>query len=254
MLNRRERKKLGSVLDVKLILNIDEDKRRKNIFPEKNNDISKKKFFLIFTVTSISVIDTQSTSFSSQNETSFPSSSSSSTSSTNSLSANATSSNTTSSSANRVNQQLQQQKSTATSNVVNSSISSNNNNNLLNDWHDVIRLPNSAIRQLKTSPSKEEQRSFAKIVVYAYKNLHQLLSDADQQRVGVDALEGESLVVNSRVISASIDGTLSSAGEARISDPVIVRFQHLQKTNAAIDDVVCVYWDLVRKLIIININ
>jgi len=217
----------------------------------------QKKFFLIFSVTSISVIDTQSTSFSSQNETRFPSSSSS-TSSTNSLSANATSSSntTSSSSANRVNQQLQQ-KSTATSTVVNSSsISGNHNNNnnnnlILNDWNDVIRLPNSAIRQLKTSPTKEEQRSLAKIVFYAYKNLHQLLSDADQQLVGVDALEGESLVVNSRVVSASLDGTLSSAGEARISDPVIIQFQHLQKTTAAIDDVVCVYWDLVR---IINHN
>ena len=204
-----------------------------------NNDSS---IFVLFSVTSISVIDTQAASFTSQNETCFPSLSTS----TYSMSSNTSTTNTTTGTNNnnstyRVNQQQNKNTTPTTPVVLN-----NNNNLLLNDWSDIIRLPNAAIRQLKTSPSKEEQRSLAKIVFYSYKNLHQLLSDADQQLTGADALEGEHLVVNSRIISASIDGTLSSAGEARITEPVLIRFQHLQKTTAAPDDVVCVYWDLVR--------
>ena len=196
-------------------------------------------------MTSISVIDTQAASFTSQNETCFPSLSTS----TYSISSNTSTTNTTTATNNnstyRVNQQ-QNKNTTPTTPVALGNNNNNNNNLLLNDWSDIIRLPNAAIRQLKTSPSKEEQRSLAKIVFYSYKNLHQLLSDADQQLTGADALEGEHLVVNSRIISASIDGTLSSAGEARIREPVLIRFQHLQKTTAANEDVVCVYWDLVR--------
>ena len=173
-----------------------------DIFFRKKIKMTFKFFSLsLQTVTSISVIDTQSTSFSSRNQTSFPSSASSSSSSS---SGNATSSSSSSSFTgtstttppNRVNQQSK--KSTVTSTISpnnNNNINgNNNNNNLLNDWTDSIRLPHEAIRQLRTTPTKEEQRSLAKVVFYAYKNLHQLLSDADQQLTNLEALEGEHLV------------------------------------------------------------
>ena len=158
-----------------------------------------KFFFLsLQTVTSISVIDTQSTSFSSRNQTSFPSSASSSSSSSsgNATSSSSSSSNgtTTTTTPNRVNQQSKKSTATSTISPNNNSNGNNNNNNLLNDWSDVIRLPHEAIRQLRTTPAKEEQRSLAKVVFYAYKNLHQLLSDADQQLTNLEALEGEHLV------------------------------------------------------------
>ncbi len=159
------------------------------------------KFFSLQTVTSISVIDTQSTSFLSQNQTSFPSSTSSSSSSGNATSSSS-SNGTTTTTPNRVNQQSK--KSTATSTISpnnnNNNSNGNNNNNLFNDWTDVIRLPHEAIRQLRTTPAKEEQKSLAKVVFYAYKNLHQLLSDADQQLTNLETLEGEQLVSNSPTI------------------------------------------------------
>jgi hypothetical protein len=73
-------------------------------------------------------------------------------------------------------------------------------------------------------------------------NRSQLLSDADQQLAAVG--DGADLVVNSRVVSASVDAPVTS-DDASLTEPVRIRFQHLQKTMASIDDVVCVYWDLV---------
>ena len=117
----------------------------------------------------------------------------------------------------------------------------------MSDWNDVIRLPNSAIRQMKTSSSKDNQRSLTRVVFHAFKNLHQLLSDADQQLGGSSSGTGNPvLVVNSRVVSASVDAASGSSDELILNEPVRIRFQHLQKTKGALEDVVCVYWDLVR--------
>ena len=198
--------------------------------------IPNKEMLISFSVASISVIDTQSSTFATgRNETLFPSSS------TPSASSNS-SANATSSTSNRVNQHLQLKK-TATATT---DISSNNNNNFLNDWNDVIRLPNSAIGQLKkASNAKDEQKSFAKVVFQSFKNLHQLLADADQQLADAEAPQGEELVVNSRVISVSVDSVSSSNGETTLGDSVKIRLQHLQKTSGSHSDVVCVFWDLV---------
>jgi len=97
---------------------------------------------------------------------------------------------------------------------------------------------------MKTSLSKDDQRSLTRVVFHAFKNLHQLLSDADQQ-LGSSGSSSGNLVVNSRVVSASVDAASGSGDELILNEPVRIRFQHLQKTKGAMEDVVCVYWDLV---------
>ena len=100
---------------------------------------------------------------------------------------------------------------------------------------------------MKTSLSKDDQRSLIRVVFHAFKNLHQLLSDADQQLGGSGSGSGPgNLVVNSRVVSASVDSASGSSDELTLNEPVRVRFQHLQKTKGALEDVFCVYWDLVK--------
>jgi hypothetical protein len=113
----------------------------------------------------------------------------------------------------------------------------------LEDWSDVIHLPSSAFKQLRPALQKDDKRPFSRVVFFLFKNLHQLLADADQQLTGIDTLDDESLVLNSRVISVSVDGASTSNGDAKLTDSVTMTFSHLQKTTGSISDIVCAFWD-----------
>ncbi len=113
----------------------------------------------------------------------------------------------------------------------------------MEEWTDSIHLPGSAFKQLRPPSQKDDQRPHARVVFFLYKNLHQLLADADQQLTGLDTMDSKNLVLNSRVISVSVDGVSISNGDAKLTDPVTMTLTHLQKTTASISEVVCAFWD-----------
>jgi len=113
----------------------------------------------------------------------------------------------------------------------------------LDDWSDVLQLPSSALKQFRPTSQKDDRRPLSRVVFFLFKNLHQLLADADQQLTGTETLDDENLVLNSRVISVSIDGTILSSSDPKLADPVSMTFSHLQKTTGSISDVVCAFWD-----------
>jgi len=112
----------------------------------------------------------------------------------------------------------------------------------LDDWSaDIIHLPSSALKQLKTTSQKDDGSSLARVVFFMFKNLHQLMADADQQLTG--DLEDEKLVLNSRIISVLVIGSTSSNSDNKLKDPVTMTFTHLQKTTANVNEIVCSFWD-----------
>ncbi len=103
--------------------------------------------------------------------------------------------------------------------------------------------------------SADDMRSHAEgdlseAVFFSYARMHEILGEAEidlgrrEEEADDDQLEGRRLVLNSKVVSASLGGRAGRHQE--LLRPVEVRLRHLRQNDSASSPRRCVYWDLER--------
>ncbi len=97
---------------------------------------------------------------------------------------------------------------------------------------DKIRLPT---RNLRESVNHD---GLAKVVFFAFKNLHTLLS-AGEIAIRHNDNRNTEWSVNSRVISASI----SKGRHMQLVEPVDITLRHLRPVDVHTEESICVFWD-----------
>ncbi|XP_022254224.1 latrophilin Cirl-like, partial [Limulus polyphemus] len=98
------------------------------------------------------------------------------------------------------------------------------------DVEDTIELPTPAL-------TEQSRNGIIRVLFLAYNKLETLLTSANQRSTVTSVEKHRSFVVNSRVLSAS----LNQYGNQNLNQPVKVTFRHIQEEN--VTNPRCVFWD-----------